>query len=250
MFDDDLNWRVEEACFNAWPSPRQVLYGGWLMRFSGGGVRRANSVNPLGGNRAEPAGVIDAAEKLYQSLGRDIIFRVPVIANEMDPLLVERGYHFEGGSTVLQCDLTRHRVEKSSAANVCGDMTAQWLRECARIAGWPAEEQAIFAAMVASIVVPKAFASTSEDGKIVAKAFGAITNGILVLESVATDPEYRKRGFGQQTVGALLDWAKDEGATAACLQVATDNRPARALYASLGFSRELYSYHYRRKVIL
>ncbi|MEP7455350.1 GNAT family N-acetyltransferase [Phyllobacterium sp. SB3] len=245
--DDDLNWRVEEACFNAWPSPRQVLHGGWLMRFSGGGVRRANSVNPLGGPRAKPAGVIDAAEKLYQSLGRDFIFRIPAIANEMEPLLVERNYDFEGGSTVLRCDLAQHKAQNASAAGLSREMTPDWLRDSARIAGWSNEEQVIFSAMVASIVVPKAFASVSVDGKIVAKAYGAISNGLLVLESVATDPDYRKRGLGQRTVGALLDWAKDEGATAACLQVATDNQPARALYASLGFNQELYSYHYRRK---
>src|SRR3546814_7924409 len=63
---------LEDACFNAWPSPKQVLHGGWLMRFSGGNVRRVNSVNPLNGPRAEPAGVIDAAEKLYRSEERSV----------------------------------------------------------------------------------------------------------------------------------------------------------------------------------
>ncbi|MHC1549155.1 GNAT family N-acetyltransferase [Phyllobacterium sp. K27] len=246
--DDDLNWRVEDSCFNAWPSPRQVLHGGWLMRFSGGSIRRANSVNPLAGPRVKPAGVIDAAEKLYHSLGHDCIFRVPTIANEMELLLVERDYHFEGGSTVLHCDLAQYRMGKASMAKLSRQMTPHWLQESTRIAGWSGREQAIFAAMIASIVVPKAFASVKVEDKIVAKAYGAISRGLLVLESVATDQEYRNRGFGQQTVRALLDWAKGEGATGACLQVVTDNQPARALYASLGFSRELYSYHYRRKV--
>ncbi len=34
------------------------------------------------------------------------------------------------------------------------------------------------------------------------------------------------------------------GAAGACLQVQADNRPARALYASLGFATDLYGYHY------
>jgi N-acetylglutamate synthase len=246
--DDDLNWRVEEACFNAWPSLRQVVHGGWLMRFSGGSVRRVNSVNPLSRLRAEPADVIEAAEELYQSIGREFIFRVPAIANEMEPLLVERGYRFDGGSTVLYCDLTHHKTEKIPAAILSREMTPAWLRESARIANWSGEEQSIFREMVASIIIPKAFASVEMDGRIVAKAYGAISNGLLVLESVATDAHYRKRGLGQRTVGALLDWAKDKGAAGACLQVITDNHPARALYASLGFGRELYSYHYRRKI--
>ena len=244
---DDLNWRVEEACFNAWPSPRQVLHGGWLMRFSGGGVRRTNSVNPLRGPRAEPAGVIDAAEKLYGALGRNYIFRVPTIADEMESHLVERGYRFEGGSTVLHCDLRRHRPGGAAAVELSREMTPGWSRDGKRISGWSDDEQAVFTDMIASIVLPKAFASVTMDGRIIAKAYGAISNGLLVLESVATDADYRKRGYGQRAVGTLLDWARDEGAEGACLQVLTDNQPARALYASLGFDRELHSYHYRRK---
>ena len=33
------------------------------------------------------------------------------------------------------------------------------------------------------------------------------------------------------------------------LQVAHDNRAARALYRGLGFDRHLYDYHYRRRAI-
>ncbi|QND54238.1 GNAT family N-acetyltransferase [Phyllobacterium sp. 628] len=216
------------------------------MRFSGGPTRRTNSVNPLRGPRAEPAATIDAAEKLYRSLGSRIVFRVPTIANEMEELLVERDYHFEGGSTVLLCDLSLFDA-KEPAGDLSRDMTPFWAKEGQRIAAWSDEDQAIFVEMIGSIVAPKAFASVTIDGRMVAKAYGVISNGLLVLESVATDPDFRKRGYGQRAVGALLEWAKIEGAEAACLQVITDNLPARALYASLGFGRELHSYHYRIK---
>ena len=43
----DLRWRIEETCFNAFPSLQQVLFGNWLLRFSAGLSRRANSANPL-----------------------------------------------------------------------------------------------------------------------------------------------------------------------------------------------------------
>ena len=79
MANDDIAWRVEEACQNAWPSPRQVLLCGWLLRASGGATRRTNSVNPLRGGPRDPGGIIATAEGIYRGLGQPSRFRVPSI---------------------------------------------------------------------------------------------------------------------------------------------------------------------------
>ena len=39
--------RIEEVALNAWPSMQHMLYDGWLLRFSNGYTKRANSVNIL-----------------------------------------------------------------------------------------------------------------------------------------------------------------------------------------------------------
>ena len=93
----------------------------------------------------------------------------------------------------------------------------------------------------------RAFVSCKRDSEIAALAYGVIRNGLLVEESVETDGRFRQQGLGRKAVGGLIDWARRAGASAACLQVVADSTPARALYASLGFSREFYRYHYRRK---
>src|SRR5579863_10620307 len=72
-------WRIEETCFNAFPALRQVLFGDWLMRFSAGVSRRANSVNPLRPECAGIAAAIMEGEALYRAHGRPTIFRVPSI---------------------------------------------------------------------------------------------------------------------------------------------------------------------------
>ena len=77
MNDAELAWRVEEACLNAWPALRQVLFGGWVLRFSGGLTRRANSANPLGIERSQPAGLIAGCEALYRHHRQPTIFRLP-----------------------------------------------------------------------------------------------------------------------------------------------------------------------------
>ncbi|RUY66493.1 GNAT family N-acetyltransferase, partial [Mesorhizobium sp. M7A.F.Ca.CA.001.09.2.1] len=63
--DDDLNWRVEQACREGWPAATETLVDGWLLRRSGGRIRRTNSANPLRGERGAPDAVIDAAESFY-----------------------------------------------------------------------------------------------------------------------------------------------------------------------------------------
>src|SRR5438132_1309149 len=52
-----LSWRVEKTCLNAWPALRQVLLDGWVLRFSEGLSRRANSANPL---QADYGGIVGA----------------------------------------------------------------------------------------------------------------------------------------------------------------------------------------------
>ena len=55
----------------------------------------------------------------------------------------------------------------------------------------------------------------------------------------------RQRGFARKAVEGLMRWGAETGASAVCLQVEASNTPAIALYRSLGFTRELYRYHYR-----
>ena len=98
--------------------------------------------------------------------------------------------------------------------------------------------------MTGLIALPKAFAALRVEGVIASLAYGAVDRGLLVIGSVATSGTMRARGFAQRGVGRLMGWAKAMGATGACVQVVADNHPARALYASLGFSTELYRYHY------
>jgi len=217
------------------------------MRFSGGIIRRTNSVNPLRGLREKPGPVIEMAEKLYESLGRKPIFRIPQIADDLDKLLEVRGYDFVAGSAVLFCNLAASSAAASEEVSVETEMSNKWHSESHRIGASSEFDHAIFRDMIATIVIPKAFTSIEADGRIVAKAYGAIHDGLLVVESVATDTDYRQRGYSRKVVSALMTWAKTQGAGASCLQVLADNIPALALYASLGFNRELYRYHYRMK---
>ena len=89
MSGSTLEWRVEETCLNAWPALREVLLDGWVLRFSGGVTRRANSANPL-----QPVSYVDlpACEALYRRSGLPTIIRVlSLIDPAVDDRLAEAG---------------------------------------------------------------------------------------------------------------------------------------------------------------
>lgn len=57
------------------------------------------------------------------------------------------------------------------------------------------------------------------------------------LLTLATDPAARRQGAGRALVAAFAQEAAARGATTAFLEVASDNAPARALYAATGWQQ-------------
>ena len=96
-------WAAEEAAINGFLPLRQVVLDDWLLRFSGGGRRTANSVTPLREPRGDLNAVIDTAEMLYRAERQPTIFRLPsFLAPEIDRRLAERGYTAEGESCIIE----------------------------------------------------------------------------------------------------------------------------------------------------
>ena len=75
----------------------------------------------------------------------------------------------------------------------------------------------------------------------------AIGDGVVITGNVITDTRQRRRGYGAAMMRTGLAWAKSAGATLAALNVAADNAAGKALYTSLGYSRQ-YDYTYRTPV--
>jgi len=247
MSDDDLNWQSEQACREAWPAAVETVVDGWLLRRSGGRTRRSNSVNPLRGRRGAPESVLATAEAFYTSHGQTPLFRVPGIAAEMDTLLDRQGYDLEGGTIHLYGAIEELADISDEHVTVSPTPSEDWFAARFRMGAYDDTDRRVFREMPGLITGDKAFVSCQRDSEIAALAYGVIRDGLLVVESVETDSRFRQQGLGRKTVGSLIGWARRAGASAACLQVVADNAPGRALYASLGFTKELYRYHYRRK---
>jgi GNAT superfamily N-acetyltransferase len=245
MTEPALEWRVEETCLNAWPALREVLLDGWVLRFSAGVTRRANSANPL---RLVSSVNLRACEALYRRLGLPTIIRVLSLVDPVvDDRLGEAGYLREGESCVLYGPIEDVGAALDPDVRLLDQPTEEWFGAMAALQNHSSEQAAIYRRIVGRLAIPAAFAALSDEGRIVALAYGALHNGLLCYESVITDNRRRRQGGGRRIVGALAAWARDQGAIGACLEVEADNAPARALYDAVGLKRELYRYHYRRE---
>ncbi|MFT4274758.1 MAG: GNAT family N-acetyltransferase [Rhodopseudomonas sp.] len=248
--DHALAWQVEQACHNAWPSLRCALIGDWLLRFGDGVSRRINSANPLHPAITTIVPQLDAFDRLYRAQALPLIVRVPSLlagAMQVDRELDQRGFGCEGEACTLYCSLMREGfADATPDVTVAPRADAEWLAAIARLQAQSPSHASVYARVVDAIALPTGFFALRQDGRIVATAYGVLHGGLVVIESVVVDEALRGHGLGKRLMAALLAWASRQGATGACLQVVTDNTAGRALYAGLGFDRELYRYHFRR----
>jgi N-acetylglutamate synthase len=245
--------RVEDVCLNVWPALQEIHYDGWLIRLANGQTRRTNSVNILRGGSRPAEEKIGYCESVYGRHGLPTYFRILSTAGEeMDRLLDRRGYDAKDETTTLFMDFARHAPAAPATAVELtpGAPTAEWLAARAQFAGLTPSELKKVEKILQQLALPALFAAVrDDDGAIRSLAKGAVHDDIVCLNLVATDPAFRRQGFSRDCLSAILRWAQRIGATGACLQVVSTNTPAIALYRGLGFTRELYRYHYRHRAL-
>ncbi|MGD8398989.1 MAG: GNAT family N-acetyltransferase [Anaerolineae bacterium] len=234
--------RLEEIALNAWPALQQILYDGWIVRFSRGFTRRANSVNAVYPSTFDPEAKIAACEALYAARGLPPIFRVTPFSlpPELDALLEARGYGRHDPTLVMVCELGGLEAGRPLVALPA----AAWLDHFCRLAAVPREKHCIHQAILDAIVPDHVTACVTTGEKVVACGLAVAEGGYVGLFDLITDPACRRRGHGTHLVQGLIAWGRARGASRAYLQVMHKNKGARRLYERLGF-REVYRYWYR-----
>jgi GNAT superfamily N-acetyltransferase len=247
LSDVVLAWRVEVTCFNAFPSLKQAILDGWLLRFSNGVSRRANSANPLRADCAAPGAVIEPVERLYRRQKQPTIFRVPSFLAGIDEPLAARGYRSEGETCVLYCEMADVDAAPDPGVELSANPRTEWLAAMAALQRHTETHRRVYRRIVDAVAVPAAFAGLRIDGDLAALAYGTVGDGLLCYESVITDPVRRRQGLAWRVIASLAAWGRAQGARGVCLQVEAGNAPARALYDRFGLATELYRYHYMRQ---
>ena len=121
-----------------------------------------------------------------------------------------------------------------------------WTESVIHFRALSAADAATLAGILAAVALPCRFAVSADERGVAACALGVLEDEWIGLYDIVTRDDARRRGHAARVVNSILSWARDNGASAAYLQVMTDNAPALALYAKLCF-REAYQYAYRTK---
>lgn len=245
--DDRIRF-LEELSLNALPALRTAFYDGWVLRFSDGYTRRANSVSPLYDSRLEIEPKIAAAERLYAAYKQPSVFKLTPLpeAQRIDTLLAREGYRRDQGASVQTCSLDDLEFPDGAEVELVERFDEAWLEAFFRLRPAKPNYHPVIRQMLAAIVHPLCCAALRLDGQAVALGLGVLERGWIGLFDIVTDAAFRSQGWGRQLTLKLLHWGKQRGAAHAYLQVHPANDPALHLYDTLGF-REVYQYWYRER---
>ncbi|MFD0317122.1 GNAT family N-acetyltransferase [Streptomyces flavalbus] len=230
----------------AWRPVESEWLGRWELRAASGFTRRANSVLPLGDPGVPLDEALAAVRRWYGARGL--------------PAYVQTATGGEGTQELLCAELERRGWVREVTAEL-------WTGALARVAdlrdgpgavvlsrtaddGWLARYQRKGVSDVALRVlgggpsvwfaaVPGAGGAPDAIGRLVVDGRWA---GFAAVEVA---PERRRQGLATTVMAALARQALAEGASAAWLQVETENAGARELYARMGFSAHHAYHHYR-----
>ena len=244
--------RLEELSMNAWPALQTLLYDGWILRFANRYTKRANSINPLYFSTGNIEEKIRAGEQFYRRENLDVVFKMTssVYPDNLDEILVKRGYGLDSPTSVQSLELARVDKRSTGISTLIETPKAGWLDDFCRLSKIDNRHQSTLQQMLGCLIPQGGFISmpcrAGHSGQVVACGMGVAQSGFIGLFDIVTDVNFRNQGYGQQLVLDLLAWGKEQGAQTAYLQVMLNNAPALRLYSKLGF-KEIYQYWYRIK---
>lgn len=129
---------LEELSMNAIPSMETAEYDGWILRFSHGVTRRANSVNPLYSSTIDIDEKIKFCEELYVQHKLPVYFKLTRVANppDLDQILEHKGYRLDTQNSVQMLSLREFKSSCWGSVRLSEKSEDDWLLRFMRFNGY------------------------------------------------------------------------------------------------------------------
>ncbi|MQA93668.1 MAG: GNAT family N-acetyltransferase [Streptosporangiales bacterium] len=236
-----MTW--EQLVAQAWPAAQNERIGDWLLRYSGGVTKRANSVQVLGPAERPGPRELDAAvaevEGFYAGHGLPSCFQLgPGAPDWLAGELAGRGYRTVDPTLIMTAPLTGPEpdVPDPEPVTVHDRPSLDWLDAWLSVDGRGGPEQVPWARTILT-GHPSVYAEVGGDSGGPPRAVGrGVPQGEwLGVYCMATEPSQRRRGYGAAVLRTLRAWGARRGAERAYLLVTEANKPALRLYERAGF---------------
>ena len=222
---------------------------GWELRAGAGFTNRANSAWPLGPLHRPLPQALEEVRAWYAERGLPPLVQVAV-GSEYDAELTEQGCGTGRDGALRQTAEVLPALEILTAhehPNVPVSTTERpqdrWLR-LYREGALPPQAKEILGSgdrYLYATIYDETSGRPLSIGRAVLAGEAKSWVGLAAIETAETA---RRRGLARLILGTLLEWAADQGAEHAMLEVRPENEAALALYRRLGFTTA-HEYHYR-----
>ena len=237
---------IETAGANAWPALHQEDYDGWVMRFSNGYTKRANSIYPHQPSTLPLDTKLDISRKRYSAHYLPTIFQIMSISPEpeLDNYLENQCYRRSSRTKVMACPLNNPDRYTETTSAISSLSLDNWLSLFYSLSDFSTKHRDTHHNILSKIEKQVVYLGLSSKGKSVACGMGVLDGDYFGLISILTAVNYRNQGFGGEITAALMNWASENEAGYTYLQVQVDNSPAFHLYRKFNF-KPVYEYWYR-----
>jgi len=244
--------KIEELSMNAWPSLITNLYDGWVLRFSNGYTKRANSINPIYPSTINVDTKIQMCENIYCKKGLPIVYKITKESypSNLDSVLELKGYNKKDETSIRILSLSDFRdVDNIEGIKFEFEFTEEWIESfilCSNIIDKLTIDT--MKKMLTNITGEKICTNIIVNNEIVACGFGVIEDNFVGIFDIIVKHDKRGLGYGKAIMQGILSETQKRNIKSAYLQVVVGNEIAENLYSKLGF-KEVYRYWYRVKTI-
>ncbi|MFD9358522.1 GNAT family N-acetyltransferase [Streptomyces sp. NPDC060031] len=234
---------LSRICARSWQPLESESLGDWTLRAARGFTRRANSVLPLGDPGIPLDEALERVTSWYAERGLPAYVQAATGAAGTQELLCAeleaRGWAAEVSAEVRVAGLAPVADVDCAAARevrLTRAPDADWLGRYGRV-----EDPGVARRML--VEGPSVWFANLAGGRAVGRC--VVDGRWAGFAAVTVDPAHRRGGLATAVMAALAGRALEEGASAAWLQVETDNAGALALYDGMGFATHHAYHHYR-----
>lgn len=238
----------QELAHNAWTAKDNVLFKGWILRFSEGVTRRANSVLTLRylGNDVESD--VKNVEELYTSRSLPTIFQVADYfePNKLVEVLESQRYEKQGETIVMSKSIKNHHEKKhNTPLQYTTELEVQddWFHTFAKLSLSSSDKVLGIKKIVGRITLGKIICYAKEGTDTLGTVLGIINNDSIGIYNLIVHQKRRREGIGENIMLKVMNWSKKNNIHTMYLAVEKENKGAIALYTKLGF-KEKFGYRY------